>query len=63
MKWLLVSTVMNLDITYNVEDHCLRALQEVIKHDKQAICIPAGENKSDQMFKDMLNMINKIQNG
>ena len=61
MKWLLLSAVLNLQITYPSEEMCEKALTRVTTHDINAICIPAGENQQDVMFSNMFDMIRKFK--
>jgi len=61
MKWLLLSTVLNLQIVYPSEDICRKALTEVVKHDINSICIPAGETQANAMFGKMFEMIRKMK--
>ena len=65
MKFLLLSAALNLQITYPTETVCSRALEEVVKFDKAAFCIPAGEDefteKHNKMFEKMFEMITKMR--
>ena len=65
MKFLLLSAALNLQITYPTETVCSRALEEVVKFDKAAFCIPAGEDeladKHTEMFDKMFDMIKKMR--
>ena len=61
IKTILISTVMGLNITYPSMDVCKQALAQVKPHDEKAICLPAGENKQQQMFNNFLGMVKKLQ--
>ena len=61
MKWLLLSAVLNLQITYPSEEMCEKALTRVTTYDINAICIPAGETQADAMFSKMFEMIRKMK--
>ena len=61
IKTILISTVMGLNITYPSMDICKQALAQVKPHDAKAICLPAGENKQQQMFNNFLGMVKKLQ--
>ena len=64
IKWMLISTVMNLNVVYADKGVCTQALEQVIKHDEKAICIQAGQtemdHKFDSMFVNMMNMVEKL---
>lgn len=57
MKFILIATALNLQITYPNENICNVALDAVKKHDNAAFCIPAGEDESDKMFERFKGMI------
>ena len=61
MKYLLISALFSLNVEYASLDTCKEALTQVQQHDKQAICIPAGKDKGDQMFNKFLGMVQSIQ--
>ena len=65
MKWLLISTVLHLQVTYPTEEVCNKALEQVRTQDMQAICIPAGEDKMktqmDSVFTNFLNLVKELQ--
>jgi hypothetical protein len=61
LKTILISTVMGLNITYPSMDVCKEALAQVQPHDAKAICLPAGENKQDQMFSKFMGMVKQLQ--
>jgi len=64
IKWMLISTVMNLNVVYADKDVCTQALEQVVKHDEKAICIPAGQSEMDHKFNSMvvsmMNMVDKL---
>ena len=61
---MLISTVMNLNVVYADKDVCTQALEQVVKHDEKAICIPAGQSEMDHKFNSMvvsmMNMVDKL---
>ena len=61
LKTILISTVMGLNITYPSMDVCKQALAQVQPHDAKAICLPAGQNKQDQMFSNFMGMVKQLQ--
>ena len=64
IKWMLISTLMNLNVVYADKDVCTQALEQVVKHDEKAICIPAGQSEMDHKFNSMvvsmMNMVDKL---
>jgi len=62
MKYLLLSALFSLNVEYADLSTCEEALAQVKQHDKQAICIPAGKDKGDQMFEKFLGLIQKLDN-
>jgi len=61
MNYILFATALNLQITYPDQAVCEQALTNVKAQDESAFCIPAGVDKSDQMFDQMFDMIKKMQ--
>jgi hypothetical protein len=61
MKYLLLSALFSLNVEYADLSTCEQALEQVKQHDKQAICIPAGKDKGDQMFDKFLGMVQQLQ--
>ena len=61
LKTILISTVMGLNITYPSMDICKQALEQVQPHDAKAICLPAGQNKQEQMFSNFMGMVKQLQ--
>jgi len=61
IKTILLSSVLGLNILYPNADVCNQALDTVKQQDPKAICIPAGEDKQDQMFSKFLDMVDKLQ--
>ena len=61
LKTILISSVMGLNITYPNMDICKQALAQVQPHDAKAICLPAGENKQQQMFNNFFSMVEKLK--
>ena len=51
MKFILIATALNLQITYTDENICNVALDAVKKHDTAAFCIPAGEDHVDSLVE------------
>jgi hypothetical protein len=61
MKFILIAAALNLQITYPSEDVCKQALDVVKEQDPKAICIPKGEDKSEDMFNQFFKMVDKLQ--
>ena len=64
MKFLLIATAMNLQLTYPTEEVCKMALKEIKEQDPKAICIPAPEqsvDRANQMFESFIEMIRKLE--
>lgn len=65
IKYLLISGVLSLNVTYPNVDVCQEALTQVIKHDVKAICIPAGEDQSsvkmESMMVSFIDMVHSLQ--
>ena len=64
MKFLLIATAMNLQLTYPTEEVCNMALKEIKEKDPKAICIPAPEqsvDRANQMFESFIEMIRKLE--
>ena len=61
MKFILIATALNLQMTYPDETVCKKALDSVQKNDATAMCIPAGEDQSDAMMQKFLNMVKELQ--
>jgi hypothetical protein len=62
MKFILIAAALNLQMTYPDQAVCQQALDTVIKQDPNAICIPKGEDKNDDMFNQFFKMVEKMQN-
>tara|TARA_B100001057_G_C22765704_1_gene917557 strand:- start:376 stop:600 length:225 start_codon:yes stop_codon:yes gene_type:complete len=61
IQWMMISTVLNLNVVYADKTTCNLALEQVNKIDAKAICIPAGQSKSDQKFDNMIkNMMDMV---
>jgi|MEHZ01.4.fsa_nt_MEHZ011275653.1_3 transcriptional regulator NrdR family protein len=61
LKYILLSTVMQLNITYPSADVCNAALEHVLKNDSTAICIPAGIDKHNDMMNNFMKMVQELQ--
>jgi len=61
MTYLLLSVALGLEMSYASKDVCQEALEQVRVHDAKAICIPAGKDKTNQMFDQFLNMVEQLQ--
>lgn len=61
MTYLLLSVALGLELSYASKDVCLQALEQVQQHDAKAICIPAGKDKTKQMFDQFLDMVEQMQ--
>jgi len=60
MKYLLLSAMFSLNVEYTDLKTCNKALEQVLKHDDKAICIPAGKDKHDAIFDKFLGMVEKL---
>ena len=49
MKFILIATALNLQLTYPSEDICNVALESVQKKDADAFCIPAPVDHVDEV--------------
>ena len=71
MKFILIATALNLQLTYPSEDICKVALESVQKKDAEAFCIPAPVDHVDTLVekfqglmiiqKKMVDMIEEKQ--
>lgn len=61
MKFILIATALNLQITYPNENICNVALDAVKEKDTTAFCIPAGEDQSDATFRKFFDLIQELQ--
>ena len=52
MKWLLIATALNLNVSYDTESNCRKAQVEIVNTypDVKVICIPAGMSKQRPIF-------------
>jgi hypothetical protein len=62
MKFILIAAALNIQMTYPNKDVCYEALDVVKEQDPKAICIPKGEDKSQDMFNQFFKMVDKLQN-
>lgn len=53
MKFILIATALNLQLTYPSEDICNVALDAVLKKDADAFCIPAPVDHVDELAEKM----------
>jgi len=64
IKYMLISSLLSLNVMYPNADICKEALDQVIKQDQKAICIPAGMDQSnikmDAMIANFLNMAKEL---
>ena len=49
MKFILIASALNLQLTYPTEDICSVALDTVKQRDSDAFCIPAPEDQVDEI--------------
>jgi len=61
MKFLLIATALNLQMTYPSEEVCQKALEQVKQNDPTAMCIPAGEDRLDHTLDRFLNLVQNLQ--
>lgn len=55
MKFILIATALNLQLTYPSEDICNVALESVQKKDSDAFCIPAPVDHVDEVAQRIQN--------
>ena len=53
MKFILIATALNLQLTYPSENICNVALESVQKKDAEAFCIPAPVDHVDELAEKM----------
>jgi len=53
MKFILIATALNLQLTYPSEDICNVALDAVKQKDSDAFCIPAPVDHVDELAEKM----------
>ena len=64
MKWLLITTMLNSPMVYKEEKTCIAAMNSIIEMtDNTAVCIPQGEDKSEESFKRFQKMLNSFSQG
>lgn len=61
MKFLLIASALNLQMTYASEDVCQKALNVVKEQDKTAFCIPAGADEASVMFERFLDVMRRMR--
>lgn len=57
MKFILIATALNLQLTYPSEDICNVALESVQKKDAEAFCIPAPVDHVDELAEKMQGLM------
>ena len=60
MKWLLIASAMNLQLTYGDEASCRSAQSELKQEIPSAICIPAGEENNISQVDHILDKVEKF---
>tara|TARA_B100001057_G_scaffold281466_1_gene281811 strand:+ start:7989 stop:8306 length:318 start_codon:yes stop_codon:yes gene_type:complete len=60
MKWLLIASAMNLQLTYGDEASCRSAQTELKQEIPSAICIPAGEEHNISQVDHILDKVEKF---
>ena len=60
MKWLLIASAMNLQLTYGDEASCRSAQSELKQEIPSAICIPAGEEHNISQVDHILDKVEKF---
>ncbi|MEK9695812.1 MAG: hypothetical protein VW270_08605 [Candidatus Poseidoniales archaeon] len=61
MKFILIAAALNLQVTYPSETECNKAVEMLKSQEVVAICIPKGETRSEEMFREFLEMIEALQ--
>jgi len=57
MKFILIATALNLQLTYPTEDICNVALDSVKQKDSDAFCIPAPVDHVDELAEKMQSLM------
>ena len=59
MKWLLIATALNLNVSYDTESTCRKAQEEIVNtySDVKVICIPAGMSQTEADIRSFLSML------
>ena len=57
MKFILIATALNLQLTYPDENICNVALDAVQKKDAEAFCIPAPVDHVDELAEKMQGLM------
>lgn len=59
MKWLLIATALNLNVSYDTESNCRKAQVEIVNTypDVKVICIPAGMSQTEADIRAFLSML------
>ena len=65
MKWLLISTMLSNPMTYGDKATCIEAMDALNERDirKTAVCIPKGEDPSEQSFERFQKILNSFSQG
>ena len=59
MKWLLIASALNLNVSYDTESTCRKAQEEIVNtySDVKVICIPAGMSQTEADIRSFLSML------
>ena len=59
MKWLLIASALNLNVSYDTESNCRKAQVEILNtySDVKVICIPAGMSQAESDIRAFLSML------
>jgi hypothetical protein len=59
MKWLLIASALNLNVSYDTENTCRKAQVEIANtySDIKVICIPAGMSQAESEIRAFLSML------
>ena len=61
MKWLLISAVFNLNMTYADEETCELAREKILAQDPKALCIPRGDSEHETLFDEFFEIIKRLE--
>ena len=61
MKFILIAAALNLQVTYPNEAECNKAIEMLKTQEVVGICIPKGESRSEEMFRNFMKIIEELQ--
>ena len=64
MKWLLITSMLSSPMVYGDEETCKKAMSAIVQSTADtAVCIPRGEDQSEQSFKRFQRMFQSFSEG